>query len=212
MEFPWYKHYPKHVPKSLEYPERNLFENLKISAKKFPENYAVVYKDFPYTYEKLLELSNKFANFLLSFGIKKGDRVALYLPNIPQFVIAYYGALASGGVVVACNALYKEKEVEYILSDSKAKVVVTLDDMKEVVENVRESTEVEEIISTSRSEALNGFTSGRFSELLKEHPAEDPGVKINPKEDLAVLQYTGGTTGKPKGAMLTHYNLLVIQV
>ena len=212
MEFPWYKHYPKHVPKSLEYPERNLFENLKISAKKFPENYAVVYKDFPYTYEKLLELSNKFANFLLSFGIKKGDRVALYLPNIPQFVIAYYGALAAGGVVVACNALYKEKEVEYILSDSKAKVVVTLDDMKEVVENVRESTEVEEIISTSRSEALNGFTSGKFSELLKEHPAEDPGVKINPKEDLAVLQYTGGTTGKPKGAMLTHYNLLVIQV
>jgi len=212
MDYPWYELYPKHVPKSLDYPVRPVFANLKISAEKFPENPAVIYRNTVYSYERLWDLSVRMANLLSDLGVKKGDRVALYLPNIPQFVISFYGASTCGGVVVACNSLYRESEVEYILSDSGAKVVITLDELKPVVDNVIERTDVEEVIVTDRKEAISGMSGGKLSDLLSNSSNDEPSVKVDPKEDLAVLQYTGGTTGKPKGAMLTHYNLLVIQV
>ncbi len=201
----------------MDYPVRPVFENLKVAARKFPDRAGVMYQGVEYSYEKLWELAARMANALHTLGVEKGDRVAVYLPNIPQFIIAYYGILASGAVTVACNAMYREKEIEYLLKDSGAKAIVTLDELKPVVDAVRDKTDVEHVITTSRKEALSLMSpdsalENSMAELLSESPAELPEVELSPREDLAVLQYTGGTTGTPKGAMLTHYNLIVDQV
>ncbi len=217
-EKPWLKFYPSHISFSLQYPERPVFENLRISAEKFPERAGIIYNETVYTYSELWDLSLRMANALKNMGIKKGDRVAIYLPNVPQFVIAYYGILASGAVGVACNAAYREKEIGYMLKDSGAKAIVVFDDLLPVVNAVKDETELEHIIVTSRSEAVTKMSqdsnlgNNSMAKLLSENRSEMPDININPKEDLAVLQYTGGTTGVPKGAMLTHYNLIVDQI
>jgi len=216
-EKPWLKFYPSHISFSLEYPVRPVFENLRISAERFPERAGVIYSEVPYTYSELWELSLRMANALADMGLKKGDRVAIYLPNIPQFVVAYYGILANGCIAVACNAAYREKEIGYMLKDSGAKAIVTLDELLPVVNAVKDETDLDHVAVTSRGEALSKLSpsseseGNSMAEMLSESRAEMPDVKINPKEDLAVLQYTGGTTGVPKGAMLTHYNLIVDQ-
>ncbi len=214
---PWVKFYPDHISFSLNYPERPIFENLKASAEKFPERAGIIYSEVEYTYSELWDFSLRMANALRDMGIKKADRVAIYLPNIPQFVIAYYGILASGAVSVACNAAYREKEIEYMLRDSGARAIVMLDELLPVVNSVKDKTGLEEIIVTSRNETMTKMSidpnlgKRSMAKLLSENKSEIPDVSIDPKEDLAVLQYTGGTTGVPKGAMLTHYNLMVDQ-
>ncbi len=225
MDYPWYELYPPHVPRSIDYPVKAVFDNLKDSARKFPERPAVIYRDTTYTYSELNELAERFASALSQSGVKKGDRVAIYLPNIPQFIVAYYGGMMCGGTVVACNAMYREKEIEYQLKDSGARVIVTLDEFYPIVKNVEKNTDLNEIIVTSRKEADPEFKIGLvdsshpqyercsgMSELIEQNKRFSDGVEIDPKEDLAVLQYTGGTTGVPKGAMLTHYNLVVDMV
>ena len=216
LEKPWYKFYPKHVSPNLSYPERTVHQNLRISAEKHGERECVIFEGNSYSYKKVLELSTKMANALIKMGIEKGGRVAVYLPNLPQFIISYYAILFCGGVVVACNAMYREKEIEYLLKDSGARAVITLDELKPIVESVSEKTEVERIIVTSREESgvlatSEGKEKGDFLSFINEGNFEFPDVHVDPKEDLAVLQYTGGTTGTPKGAMLTHYNLIVDQ-
>ncbi len=225
MDYPWYRLYPPHVPRSIEYPLKTVFDNLRESAEKFPERPAIIYRDVVYTYRELNELAERFASALSETGSGKGDRIAIYLPNIPQFVVAYYGGMMSGGTIVACNAMYREKEIEYQLKDSGARVIVTLDELYPVVENVKENTDLEEIIVTTRDEAGSGSKIGLIdsltprvegakgmSEIIAHSKRFRNDVEINPVEDLAVLQYTGGTTGVPKGAMLTHYNLVVDMV
>jgi long-chain acyl-CoA synthetase len=198
-----------------------VFENLKLAAEKFPERAGVIYQGVEYSYEKLWGLAARMANALRNLGVEKEDRVAIYLPNVPQFIIAYYGILACGAVTVACNAMYREKEIEYLLKDSGAKIIITLDELKPVVDAVRDKTDIEQVIVTSRDEALSlmsaesaesAVSEESMAKLLSESRAELSKVDLNPKENLAVLQYTGGTTGTPKGAMLTHYNLIVDQV
>ncbi len=211
MDKPWYKFYPAHIPPSLEYPVVAVFENLRIAAEKFPERTSLIYSRVEYSYGELWDLSVRMANAFQRLGVNKGDRIAIYLPNLPQFVVAYYGSLICGAVVVACNAMYKEKELEYLLKDSGARVIVTFDELQSVVENVKDKTQVEHVIVTSRDDATL-MNRGTMAKLLSESDTIPPEIEINPKEDLAVLQYTGGTTGTPKGTMLTHYNLIVDQV
>ena len=143
--------------------------------------------------------------------MKKGDRVALFLPNIPQFIIAYFGALKAGAVVTAISPLHREREVEYQLGDSGAETIVALDSLYPIVEKVREKTQVKHVIITGLVEnALSSRVPNAliFDQLLENSPKTAPKVKVNPHEDLAALQYTGGTTGTAKGAMLTHSNLV----
>jgi long-chain acyl-CoA synthetase len=219
-ERPWFRFWPSDVPKNIEYPVVSLHGILRKTAEEYPKKTAVSYFEREITYGELDSLSDQFAAALASLGIKKGNRVAIFLPNTPQFVIAYFGILKAGAVLTAISPLHKEREVEYQLSDSKAETIIGLDSLYPIVENVWEKTALKNGIVTGigeyGSKTVTLATESKlkpnvnsFQEVLKEHAdTKFPKVSINPKEDLAALQYTGGTTGTAKGAMLTHMNLV----
>jgi long-chain acyl-CoA synthetase len=198
---PWLKHWPTAVPRTIKYPSTPLHGLLEQAVQSYPGKVAVVYGEREITYAQLDCFSDQFANALLKLGIEKGDCVAIYLPNIPQFIISYFGALKTGAVVTAISPLHREREVEYQLGDSGAQTIVTLDTLYPVVVKVREKTPLKHVITTKLDERS-------FPDLEAGASKEKQKVKINPTEDLAVLQYTGGTTGTAKAAMLTHSNLV----
>ncbi|MGA2768484.1 MAG: long-chain fatty acid--CoA ligase [Candidatus Bathyarchaeia archaeon] len=227
-EKPWFKFWPSDVPRHIGYPQIPLSQILTNTAEKTPKQVAMVYFNKEITYGELDEASDRFAAALAAQGVNKGDRVAIFLPNIPQFVIAYYGTLKIGAVVTAISPLYKEREVEHQLNDSEAETIVVLDVLYPILEKILRTTKVKRIIVTglkdymptataflgSLSRKIPSFKVERkagtyfFKELLTMHDAKPPRVDIDPEQDLAALQYTGGTTGIAKGAMLTHMNLL----
>jgi long-chain acyl-CoA synthetase len=221
---PWLRHWPEGVPQTVVYPEIPLPDLLSTAARKYPCNTATIFFEKSITYRELNDLSNRFAFSLTNLGVKKGDRVALLLPNIPQFLICYYGAMRAGAVVVPCSPLYKERELEFQLNDSKAETIVTLDSLYGVVASVQERTRLQNVITT----ALLGFATDlpeastgsktkdvlpldtvSLTDLLRANAELPPKIAIDSKRDPALLQYTGGTTGIPKAAILTHHNLVV---
>ncbi len=206
------------MPTTLSYPEVSLSEILKQTAKAHPQKTAIAFVEREFAYRELDTLSDHFAAALTGLGVAKGDRVALYLPNIPQFVIAYYGILKAGAVVTAISPLHREREVEHQLSDSSAQTIITLDSCLPVVEAVWQKTPLKQAIITGAEEfSLKAPVSQparepkpnihAFQELLQtdKKPLD---IHLDPAEELAALQYTGGTTGTAKGAMLTHRNLV----
>jgi long-chain acyl-CoA synthetase len=227
-EKPWFKFWPEGVQKHIDYPEVPLFDLLRKTAEKYTNHTALVYFDREITYKELDLTSDKFATALADLGVKKGDKVAIFLPNIPQFVMAYYGAIKIGAVDTTISPLYKEREVEHQLNDSEAETVVVLDLLYPVVEKVWEKTKLKRVIVTGLKDYMPSATAFLgsllkripsqkvepkpniyfFKDLISKYPANPPKMEINPKEDLAALQYTGGTTGIAKGAMLTHMNLV----
>ena len=227
-EKPWYKFWPKEVPKHVDYPAIPLSDFLKNTVQKYPNNIAISYFDREITYNELNGYVDKFATALNDSGVKKGDKVALFLPNIPQFIIAYYGAIGIGGIETAISPLYREREVEHQLNDSEAETIVILDLLYPILEKVIDKTKVKRVIVTGLKDympsgkAFLGSLLGKipshkverkenvhfFGELMSKYEPNPPKVEIDPKEDLVALQYTGGTTGTSKGAMLTHMNLV----
>lgn len=228
MEKPWLKHYDNGVPTHLSYPDIALPELLKVSSVKFSQNCAINFYGNKITFNEWWELSSIFASHLINMGLKKGNRVLLFLPNCPQMLIAFYGVLIAGGVAVPTNPLYQEKELRHQIMDSKSEIIITLDLLYEKVKNIQKEIELRSIILTSISDYLppfkkiiypllnksaekikitrgNGIVS--FKKLLSQNKINQMLPKILP-DDLAVLQYTGGTTGLSKGAMLTHRNLV----
>jgi long-chain acyl-CoA synthetase len=214
----WFRSYPNGVPRNLLYPEVPLHAILEKTAKEHPEKAAIAYSETSITYAELNTLSNRFAAALAALGVQKGDRVAIFLPNIPQFVIAYYGVLKAGAVLTAISPLHKEREVAYQLSDSGAETIVALDTLYPIVEKVWRKTKLKNVVITSLEEYASKHSVAfskiqqapnihSFQGLLTEQ-AKPSTVDINSREDLAALQYTGGTTGTAKGAMLTHANLV----
>jgi long-chain acyl-CoA synthetase len=151
-DIPWFNCWPAGVPKHMEYPKGSLHEILKKTFTDYPEKTAIAYGEREISYAKLEELSNQFANALIKLKVEKGDRVAVFLPNIPQFVIGYFGALKAGAVVTAISPLYREREVEYQLVDSGAETIVALDSLYPIVEKVREKTQVKHVIITGSVE------------------------------------------------------------
>jgi long-chain acyl-CoA synthetase len=215
---PWFSSWPPEVPKNTEYPYIPLHAILTNTAKEYPEKTALAFFEREISYRELDSLSNQFAAALTTLGVKKGDRVAIFLPNIPQFVIAYFGALKAGAVATAISPLHKEREVEHQLNDSEAETIIALDTLYPIVEKVWQKTKLKNVIVTRLEEYASKTTDApskveqtsnvySFRDLLKE-AAKPPKVTVNPEEDLAALQYTGGTTGTAKGAMLTHRNLV----
>lgn len=215
----WFGSWPSDVPRKLEYPKAPLHELLEKAARAYPTKTAIAYGEREITYAELNLLSSRFAAALLELGIEKGERVALFLPNIPQFVIAYYGILKAGAVLTAISPLHKEREVAYQLNDAEAGTIVALDTLYPILANIRKETMLKHVILTSMEEYAYKTANKHctncetlnvcsFQILLEETLAEPPRVHINPEEDLAALQYTGGTTGTAKGAMLTHLNLV----
>jgi len=227
-EKPWFKFWPEGVPKHIDYPEVPLFDLLRKTAEKYPNHAALVYFDREITYRELDLASDKFATALADLGVKKEDKVAIFLPNIPQYVMAYYGAIKIGAIDTAISPLYKEREVEHQLNDSEAETIVVLDLLYPIVEKVLEKTRLKRVIVTGLKDYMPSATAFLgsllkripshkvepkpniyfFKDLINKYPANPHKVEINPKEDLAALQYTGGTTGIAKGAMLTHMNLV----
>ncbi len=145
---PWFKFWPADVPKSIKYPAIPLHGLLQATAEKYPQKFALAFSGNKIDYSHLDMFSNQFAHALEKLEITKGDRVALFLPNIPQFVIAYFGVLKAGAVVTTISPLHREREVEYQLSDSGAQTIVALDSLYPIVEKVRKKTQLKQVIIT----------------------------------------------------------------
>jgi long-chain acyl-CoA synthetase len=233
LERPWARNYEAGVPARLDYPDKTLHEYLTENARLFPDRPAIIFYNQVMTFRQLDRVAARFAAVLGELGMKKGDRLALLLPNTPQFVLAYYGALRAGVIVVPANPLYVEREIEHELRDSGAKAILTLSKFFPVVQAVRERTDLEHVIVTNIKEYFPKqlqvlFTLAKerkdghrvtlpedgktywLQQLLREAKPPAPRVQVSP-DDVALLQYTGGTTGVAKGAILTHRNLLANQ-
>jgi long-chain acyl-CoA synthetase len=216
---PWLKHYQKGVPAEVEVPLKSLPEVFDAATSRAPDNPAVVFHGRMITYRELREATDRLACALAALGVKHGDRVALYLLNSPQFIIAYFAALKCGATVTPISPVYTSHEVRYQLEDSGARVVICQDILYEkvaksgaaidftVVTNVAEYLPALRRMLAKRS-PVRGENVHWLQDLLKKHPATPPHVAIDPKADIAALPYTGGTTGHPKGVMLSHYNLV----
>ena len=213
----WHKNWPKDLPWSLQYPEVGVDIIMRSAAYKFPNHAAFVFKDIEYSYEELWDGAQRFAAALADLNIGKGDVVATHIPNCPQFAIAYYGILLSGAIYSPINPMMTVKELQYLLNDSKAKVIVTYDLFVHNVLNVKDDTNLKNVIVTSNQEAVERVPSDfksidksllSMQKLLDQYPPHAPRTVINPQTDLAHLAYTGGTTGVSKGVMLTHYNVV----
>ena len=217
-ERPWMGSWPEHVPKSIDYPEISLGQMLHRSAGSFPESSALYYSKQKITFSELEMLAGRFGKALQERGVGKGERVALYLPNIPEFVVAYYGVLRIGAIGVAISPLYKERELLHILRDSEARIIVCWDRLLRFVEATRNKWKLDHVITATgldvslRASTLTQGNSTLETEDMNTLIAKNDGIaslaQVLPRKDVALLQYTGGTTGVPKGAMLTHHNLV----
>jgi long-chain acyl-CoA synthetase len=227
---PWTKHYDEGVPATLRYPDTTLHAFLDDAAESYPKATATIFFNAKRTWRQISDDAWRLANGLRAMGVKKGDRVAIMLPNTPQFVIAFFGALRAGAIVVPCNPLYTVPELRHQLVDSGAETIVVLSRLYPVVKAAREGTRIRNVLVTNIKEFMPPvlrtlFTLAKekkdghrqpfagdagaqsFADVLKRSPEApfDAGVT---KDDIAVLQYTGGTTGVSKGAMLSHRALV----
>jgi len=228
--FPWIKSYEPGVPPRLRYPDITLGDMLAETATKFPDHTALIFYGKKTSYSELNALVNRYAQAISRLGVKKGDRVALMLPNIPQMVIAYYGTLRTGAIAVATNPLYHEHELEVQLKDSGAETLLAVDMFYPVISGALPKTGVKRLILCGIKDYLpfplnllypiKAMIEKQrvrvkrvppiydFLSLLSGTPATPVNAAVSP-DDTAILQYTGGTTGTPKGAILTHRNLVV---
>jgi len=216
MNKPWLKCYDNAVLTSLTYPEMPVHAFLRQAAQKYPDRPCTIYRDIPLSYAVMDKLSDVFSAALQAMGVKKGDRVAVILPNIPQFVLAYYGILKAGGVVVAMNPMYKADEIQYHLDVSDAMIVLALDEYREVLDIVQERNPEVTFIFTSLYEAelslgtrmVTEEDSLRLTTLLQQHEGKmSVNVEVS-SDDPAIFQFSGGTTGIPKAAVGLHRNLV----
>ena len=209
---PWLKSYSPGMPFSLDYPRAPLYHFLRQSAYLYPDRPALIYQDPPeggepvaWTYGQLEDKSNRFAATLMSLGVAKGDRVAYYIQNSPELIAGFYGILKAGAVPVPCNVMYQAEELAYHLNDSGARTLLCEANLYPTAEGILGETPVTQVI------VAGGQVDGHvhyWDQLLQDSPpmGELPPIEVD--HDLALLPYTGGTTGIPKGAMLTHANLV----
>jgi long-chain acyl-CoA synthetase len=215
-EKPWLKNYDKGVPAHIDYPEMNIYEFLVNSAKQFSSRTAIWFMKNKISYNKLDDITDRLATALVNLGVKHGDVVAIMIPNFPQFIMSYYGILKAGAIVTACSVLHTEHELAYQLNDSGAEIIIAWDNQIEKISKIRDRTRLRHVIITNvfdyspmaprNPPEISGTI--QFLNLINNTKPNPPTFKTNAKEDIACLQYTGGTTGLPKGAMLTHYNLV----
>ena len=232
---PWYKFWPKDVPKHINYQERSLGDVLRNTVKDFPDSQALYFEGFRLTYKELDELVDQFATGLSKLGIKKGDIVGIDLPNAPQFVIAFYALQRLGATANPIIPLHRFVEIVHQINDSNSVALIILDALYEQhlhEKDLSKMPSLKHVILTGLGEylpkikAVLGKALGKIPRMKKwpikvDHvdflgfqdviasgiPVNIPQVKIDPKKDIATLIYTGGTTGIPKGVMLTHFNM-----
>ncbi|WP_449355374.1 long-chain-fatty-acid--CoA ligase [Virgibacillus natechei] len=209
MDKIWLEHYPEHINKEIEISDKSLPEMLQETIANYGDQSALYFYGKEITYKKLGELSSAFASVLQEEGVKKGDRVALMLPNCPQYVISYYGALQAGAIVTQINPMLVGKELEYILTDSGAETIVIYEPLLPVLNKIQDKTSAKRVVKVNLEgrNTDDSMAIGFDAFLKKARKLSDP-VAFNSEEDVAILQYTGGTTGRSKGTMLTHKNLV----
>lgn len=226
---PWVRFYQPGVPETVEIPGHTLHQSLTTAARQFPDRPATVFFDRVTSYRDLDSLATRFAAALQAQGVKKGDRVMLYMPNCPQFVIAFYGALRAGAIVVPANPQYVPRELAYQASDSGSETIVALTMSWKTVREAMPQTPLKRVIISNikdyfppllrflftvakeRKEGHRADTAGAPGVTAWHQFLEGGGVfapEAAAQSDVAVLGYTGGTTGVSKGAMLTHRNLV----
>ena len=236
MEKIWLKHYDPGVPYTIDYPRATLHQLLEESADRCPDHTAIIFPGrfgdtYRMNYRELNQQANRLANALIDLGVNKGDRVALLMPNCPQFVISYYAVLKAGGTVVATNPLYSPREIEFQLNDCGAETIILLSLFYRTVAGLRERTGLRNLVVTNIKEYLPPFSRLLFTlfrerkeghrvsisgaantywlrDLIHKSPPLPPMANVEP-EDAALFQYTGGTTGVSKAAVATHHNLVV---
>lgn len=222
MEHIWMKSWPPFVPEQVPYPKgkKPLFEYLRDNARAFPDRTAIVFYGKEVSYAELDRMSDQFANHLIDAGFKKGDRIALFLPSCPQYHIAHYGICKMGGVIVPCSPLFKEWELAYQLRDTDTQAIVSLDLLYPVVAAAAKECSLKSVIVTSLHDFLPKETTMNPAPMMAapkttfdgtiEFLDALAGAATSPVtvsvvlDDPVQLQFTGGTTGLPKGAILTH--------
>ena len=230
MSYLWYKNWPDYAKKNIDYPKIPLQRLLEETAKNYPEaNYVIfhgVYKNF----KEVNEMADKFATALIDMGVKKGDKVAIYLPNVPHYPVVFFGSLKAGAINITCNPLYTDKELAFQLTDSGAKTIVVLDhpNFYPTVLKTLEEVQIDNVVICKIGDFLPplkaklGSFLGKipksnvphkkdhhyFSDLMKKYNPKHHEIDFDVENDPALILYTGGTTGTPKGAMLTHKNFV----
>ncbi|MEE4265759.1 MAG: AMP-binding protein [Desulfobacteraceae bacterium] len=237
MSKPWLKYYPEDVPHEVEVPEKSVPQLFDEMADKYSGNAALIFYGRKIKYGELKRLTDKFAAALAGIGVSKGDTVGLYLLNCPQYVIAYIGALKVGAKITPISPVYTSQEVKHQLTDSDTKTIICEDILYDNVEKA--GVDLDNIILSSIGDylpalkrafgksALGKAYSGMhvptpdqirqaglllFKDLINKSPDQKPDITIDPKEDIAALPYTGGTTGLPKAAVLTHHNMVALMM
>jgi acyl-CoA synthetase (AMP-forming)/AMP-acid ligase II len=236
----WLKSYDKHVKPEIPIEVYSLADMMRRTVKDYPDSLCYDFQGSRATFEETENFINSFANFLLENGVKKGDRVVINLPNLPQFIVSLFGTFYAGCAASGMNFLLQPNEIIYQLKDCGAVAIITLDSFYE--EKVRKAiasgeTDVKIVITTNVADVLDlepsmkqqlieigkipfgtvepieGIRFSTFNEIIEKYPStKTPDVGITP-DDVLLLQYTGGTTGPPKGAILTHRNLIsIIQI
>ena len=227
---PWLAHYDKGVPQTIEYPKAPLFHFLENAARNYPDRACTIFKGAVISYREMNAMTDHMAAALVEMGVKKGDRVGIFMPNIPQFLIAYFGILKAGGVVVAVNPTYPVEEILTPVKDANIEVMFCMSRFYGKLKEVREKSGLKKIIVTNIKETLPPLLRFLFTvakekkegdrvdaldsrdvwmqDVLKSHAnSAKPNVDIQP-EDTALFQYSGGTTGVPKGAVAMHKNVV----
>jgi long-chain acyl-CoA synthetase len=228
---PWVKNYDKGVPTKIEYPKGPVFQFLDNAAQKYPDRACTIFKGAVVSYKEMNAITDHIAGALVAMGVKKGDRVGIFMPNTPQFVMAYFGILKAGGVVVATNPLYTPPEIAHQANDSGIEIMFVMTNFYKTIKAAQPKTKIKKLIVTNLKEALppvlkvlftlakekkggfrieGGLADGDiwFQDLLAKN-ANTPRPKLDlGSDDTAMFQYSGGTTGVSKAAVATHYNVL----
>jgi len=236
VERPWLKFYPEEASPDVEIPEKSVVETFDEATNKWKGKTALIFYGRKISYRELRDQTDRFATALNDLGVRKGDKVALLLLNSPQFIIAYFGAIKVGATLTPISPVYVSPEIKYQIEDSGAKTIICQDILYDHVEKA--GVQLDRVILTSITEYLpalkrllgksmlravyqkmsapspeiferEGFY--QFQDLIKKYPPNPPKIEFNVREDLVTLPYTGGTTGLPKGAMITHYNLVAAE-
>ena len=226
-EKPWLEHYDEGVPQHIDYPNVPLFALLEDAARKYPDSPCTIFKGAKISYREMNELTDRLAAGLADLGVKKGDRVGIFIPNTPQFVMAFFSILKLGAVVVTTNPLYKAREIEHQANDSGIEVMLVMSNFYNLIKEAQPKTKIRTVVVTNIKETLPpvlaflfGLTKEKkggfrvqlaegdvwMQDLISRHKPEDrPKVEVSP-DDNALFQYSGGTTGIPKAAIALHRN------